>query len=151
MPVAPDGGVGHCPVNVQEDLLALIGSRQREMLAIPCRSEIRQLPGYPWKLLLERAFDGPVMGEIERAPSLIVEIRLGIGDARARLGSLGTRDWPGAKSIGRGEHPRLEEAVVERAGIGRVSLDEPPILVERSPLASEWLFGRIDGSRAHES
>ena len=72
--VEPDFGVGHGTVEVDEDTLALVADRNREMLAVPADALPRQLAGVARKIVAEGALDPPVMGNVKRSPRGVIEL-----------------------------------------------------------------------------
>ena len=67
--VDPDLGVGHCAIEIEEHLFAFVLGWEREGLFIPADGFPWQLGGVSPQILAERAFDAPVVRQVELAPS----------------------------------------------------------------------------------
>ena len=116
MAVDPDRGVRHGAVDVQEQLAARVGRRQREVLAVPAHAPPRQLARLARRGQVERSLDAPVVRQVELAPRGIVEARLR------------GRHVAGAGGVGRG-------------AAGRVALGEAPVGVEGKTFANVRVRG----------
>src|SRR2546430_6801258 len=62
--VEPDGGVGHCAVNVQIEFPSLFVRGHVEMFSIPGDTPPRKLARFAWIILIERTFDAPIVRQI---------------------------------------------------------------------------------------
>ena len=145
--VAPHGGVGHGSVDIQAAAAACVGRGHLEVLAVPADAPPRQLARLAGVLLFEGPLDAPVVRQVQRAPATVVEARLRIGDAVARVGRHGVRSrcrrgW--REEAGAGSEQRiLDLRIAQRiADALRVALLEAPVRVEIDPFAQ----GRIVGA-----
>ena len=118
------------------------------MLAIPADAPPRQLAGVAGILLLERAFDAPVVRQVERPPGMIVKRGLYQGDVFTRMtaGRSGEGDgvvrYFGSLEIGaRRFHERFDVGELELlADLGRLLVGEPPLIIERNAFANRRLL-----------
>jgi len=138
LPVDPDRGVGHGPIDIEEEFLSAIGGGNVKMLPIPRHAPEAAFPRLIGRIGDERPFDGPIMRQIEEPPSAVVEIGLGIGDASVGIpgGARRLHRRIGDEVIGGRQHPRLESLISQLSdGIGGILLKKTPIAVEEDALA----------------
>ena len=79
--VEPDGGVGHCAVNVQIQFLSPFVRRNVEMFSIPRDAPPWKLTGFAGIVLIERPLDAPIMRQIQLTPTAVIKVALRVGNA----------------------------------------------------------------------
>ena len=166
--VEPDLGVGHGTVEVDEDPLALVAGRNREMLAIPADALPRQLAGVARQIVAEGALDAPVMGNVQRSPRGVIERgrRWGVAAGNPRVLDrlpcrVGEPDLPDARPLALGklsdpdaDEPRCARCEGEPTACRRSwsrsrcrrSARETPS-PERSGRSSDLVPGRAEATR----
>ena len=127
--VDPDGGVRHGAIELDAEVLAPGAVRDGEVFAIPGDAEEGKAAIVRIKLAVERALDGPIVGQVERAPRGVAESGLfgAFGFAFEEAPVLGEADAPVGANLDFGGSRRGEAGDAQQqqrgcgAGAGEVS------------------------------
>src|ERR1051326_6186673 len=85
MSVEPDCRVGHGAIDIQIELFSLFIRGYFEMLSIPGDAAPFELAGFAWIVLIEGAFDPPIVRQVQLPPIAIIKIALRIGNVGAEI------------------------------------------------------------------